>query len=211
MTRLRDGGWTAPVLAPFSGSADAAWADDSPVVAPDNKRLFFASTRPLVPGGPNTPRIWLVERSGDSWSAPRPLGPEINAAWQFSLSRSGALYFSDGATTDIFVSRWEGDAYAKPVSLGAPVNSREVEVAPFIAPDESYLIFSRASGPEAGYYIAYRLADGTWSAPIPLKHLRQARPTSFVTRDGKFIFFGYESGFWAPAAFIEELRPKQGS
>jgi hypothetical protein len=209
VTLLRDGRWTAPEPASFSGPVDATWADDSPVVAPDNRRLFFLSTRPLTPGGPNTPRLWFVERAGEGWSAPRPLGPEINAAWQFSPSKEGALYFCDGATSDIFVSRYVDGAYVAPVSLGAPVNSREAEVAPFIAPDESYLIFSRASGPDLGYHISYRLGDGTWSAPIPLKHMRQAQPTSFVTRDGKYVFFGYESGFWAPATFIEELRPKE--
>ena len=31
-----------------------------------------------------------------------------------------------------------------------------------------------------------------------------------ISPDGKYIFFGYESGFWAPATFIEELRPKEG-
>jgi hypothetical protein len=37
----------------------------------------------------------------------------------------------------------------------------------------------------------------------------RGQPTSFVSPDGKYIFFGYEAGFWAPATFIEELRPKE--
>lgn len=98
--------------------------------------------------------------------------------------------------------------YSTPVSIGPAINTREVEDCPFIAPDESYLIFSRVSGPESGYHIAYRLKDGGWSAPVALKRLR-AQPTSFVSPDGKYVFFGYEAGFWAPATFIEELWPKE--
>ena len=95
-----------------------------------------------------------------------------------------------------------------PVSAGPAINTPDVEACPFLAPDESYLIFSRVSGPALGYYISYRLKDGSWSQPVALRQLR-AQPTSFVSPDGKYIFFGYEYGFWAPATFIEELRPKE--
>jgi len=116
---------------------------------------------------------------------------------------------SSQASADILYSKFEHGRYSTPVNLGPAINTREVEVCPFIAPDESYLIFSRASGPEPGYFIAYRLKDGAWSQPIGLKHLRGG-PTSFVSPDGKYVFFGYQNGFWAPATVIEELRPKEG-
>jgi len=212
MTVLRDGRWTTPAIAPFSGTDASTWADDSPFVAPDNRKLFFLSTRPQASGAANRPGVWFVERTNDGgWSSPRPLGPGINPAWEFSVARTGALYFADAATTDILVSRPADGVYGAPVPLGAPINTREAEVCPFIAPDESYLIFSRASGPEAGYHISFRLKDGTWSPPAALKHMRMAQPTSFVSPDGRFIFFGYEYGFWAPAAFIEAMRPKEES
>jgi ankyrin repeat protein len=209
VTTLRDGRWTAPAAAPFS--CDLPYSDGQPFVSPDNKKLFFQSTRPTTPSGQPGNNIWFVERTPTGWSAPRLLDSEINdmvPQWQFSVSRTGTFCFAGNATTDIYFSRYENGKYSKPVSAGPAINTPDVEACPFLAPDESYLIFSRVSGPARGYFISYRLKDGSWSQPAALKQLR-AQPTSFVSPDGKYIFFGYESGFWAPAAFIEELRPKE--
>jgi hypothetical protein len=206
VTVLRNGQWTAPTVASFSGDPDAEWVDHCPVVSPDNKKLFFQSSRPREPGGPMGMNLWVVERTAAGWSSPTPLRPELVAGWQFSVSKAGTLYFSSPAN-DIYYSKYEKGRYSTPVNIGPAINSREAEMCPFIAPDESYLIFFRFSDPP-GYWISYRLKDGAWSQPIALKHLR-GRPTSFVTRDGKYVFFGYENQLWAPATFIEELRPKK--
>ncbi len=211
VTTLRDGRWTAPAAAPFSCAEELPYSDGQPFVAPDNRRLFFQSTRPATPSGQPGPNIWFVERTPTGWSAPRLLDSEINAMvpqWQFSVSQTGTFCFAGSAQGDIYFSKFENGKYAAPVSAGPAVNSPDVEACPFLAPDESYLIFSRVSGPARGYFISYRLKDGSWSQPVALKQLR-AQPTSFVSPDGKYVFFGYESGFWAPAAFIEELRPKE--
>lgn len=212
VTTLRDGRWTAPAVAPFSCAEELPYSDGQPFVSPDNRRLFFQSTRPTTPSGRPGSNIWFVERTPTGWSAPRLLDSEINAVvpqWQFSVSKTGTFCFSNSAQGDIYFSKFENGKYAAPVSAGPAVNSPDVEACPFLSPDESYLIFSRVSGPARGYFISYRLKDGSWSQPVALKQLR-AQPTAFVSPDGKYIFFGYESGFWAPAAFIEELRPKEG-
>ncbi len=211
VTTLRDGRWTAPSIAPFSCAEGLPYSDGQPFVSPDNMKLFFHSTRPLEPAGRPVTNIWFVDRTPTGWSEPRLLDSEINAlavAWQFSVSKTGTFCFSSNATGDIYLSKLENGKYLPPVSIGSAINTSAVEVCPFLAPDESYLIFSRASAPSPGYYISYRLKDGSWSRPVALPHLR-SQPTSFVSPDGKYIFFGYESGFWAPAAFIEEMRPKE--
>src|SRR6266699_1577164 len=41
---LRDGKWTHPEVAPFSGT----YLDGSPYFSPDGKRLYFASKRPTA-------------------------------------------------------------------------------------------------------------------------------------------------------------------
>lgn len=208
VTSLREGRWTAPAVAPFSGTAaDSPWFDDSPFVSPDNKKLFFLSTRPREPGGPMLMNLWVVERTAAGRSSPTPLSPELNAVWQFSVSKAGTLYFAS-ATGDVYYSTFEKGKYSTPVNIGPAINSREMEACPFVAPDESYLIFSRMSGPELGYHISHRLKGGAWSQPIALKHLRGG-PNAFVSPDGKYVFFGFENGFWAPATFIEESRPKE--
>jgi outer membrane protein OmpA-like peptidoglycan-associated protein len=56
---------------------------------------------------------------------------------------------------DIYLSRWEGNHWSKPVSLGKTVNTREAEFAPFVANDSLY--FSRK---ESG---------GTYAYGVPFK------------------------------------------
>ena len=211
VSTLRDGHWTAPAVAPFSCAEELALSDGQPFVSPDNRTLYFQSTRPVAPGGQHSSNIWLVERTSDGWSPPRLLDPVINAMvpqWQFSVSRAGTFCFASSAKGDLYFSRLENGKYMTPVSAGPVINTPDVESCPFLSPDESYLIFYRVTGAARGYHISYRLKDGSWSPPAALKQLR-GQPTSFVSPDGKYIFFGYEAGFWAPATFIEELRPKE--
>ena len=67
--------------------------------------------------------------------------------WSPSVAANGNLYF--GTTReggkgrdDIWMSRLDGGRYTTPVNLGDSINTRFGEVEPWIAPDESYLIFS---------------------------------------------------------------------
>ncbi len=47
VSHLRNGKWSAPVIAPFSGQ----WRDIEPAMAPDGSYMIFASNRPATPGG----------------------------------------------------------------------------------------------------------------------------------------------------------------
>ncbi|MFH2052635.1 MAG: ankyrin repeat domain-containing protein, partial [bacterium] len=72
-SRIRDGRWTRPGPASF---VYAETGDDVPFVAPDGRRLFFLSRRPLSPGtGGGKENVWVVERAGEDWDEPRPLPP----------------------------------------------------------------------------------------------------------------------------------------
>jgi hypothetical protein len=86
---------------------------------------------------------------------------------------------------------------------------------PFIAPDESYLIFDVAvSGYIRDLFICMRKPDGTWTKAInlgsPVNTYEGSEMCPFVSRDGKYFFFcrgGTE--FWVDASFIERFRPAQ--
>lgn len=95
---------------------------------------------------------------------------------------------------------------------------------PFIAPDESYLLFD--SERESGYgdsdiYISFRLKDGSWGVPINLGdkiNTEAWEACASVTPDGKYLFFNrnmipgsYENVdiFWVDAQIIEILRAQQ--
>ena len=199
-TRWRDGKWSAPVMAPFSGR----WSDADPHVTPDGQRLVFISNRPVTGDSAKAScDLWVVERAGAGWSEPRPLAPEICTdvtEWSPSIAANGNLYFGavrEGGrgANDLWMSRLEGGRYAAPVNLGDSINTRFGEVEPWIAPDESYLVFSGGGRPGSlgGFdlYISFR-KDGVWSAARPLGHGINSPATDFnpsVSPDGRTFYF----------------------
>jgi len=212
VSHQKNGRWSQPEIAPFSGQ----YKDLNPCISPDGSRIFFISNRP-VPGkkGSDTD-IWMARRTTQGWSEPENLGVPVNTAgWELgcSVTSDGALYFSSTGTTgnaDIYCSRWVNGKYQTPDTLGPAINSPYSESDPFIAPDESYLIFSSQGRPDAitgpgasgGYprsdlYISFR-KDGKWT---PARHLdapinTDAEESSpFVSRDGKTFYFVSEKNF----------------
>jgi hypothetical protein len=108
------------------------------------------------------------------------------------------------------------------------INSGTANAHPFIAADESYILWDsrRASGyGDADIYISFREQDGSWGKPINMGdkvNTERSEGGARVTPDGKYLFFGRNMGklkptdkyddsdiFWVDAQVIEDLRPKQ--
>lgn len=212
-TRLQDGCWTKPELL-FGDETH----DDVPFISPDNKRMFFTSVRPLETTSSKKENIWFVDRTATGWSKPQPVGSAVNAMklhWQVSVSDSGKLYFGgmgkDGhGSSDIYYSRYVDGEYTEPVNMGSVINSEASESCPFIAPDESFIIYSRFGDGEFGFRISFRDEDGQWQSPKRLpEYLGPICP--IISPDGKYMFYcgemyGNEGIYWLDASFIEELR-----
>jgi hypothetical protein len=217
MKRVK-GRWTAPAWASFSGPKGE---DDVPFFSPDGKRIYFLSRRPLSEkDGDRDERIWFADRTpaGD-WGEPRPLDPLLNASamhWEFSLDRQGNLYFGGQGPdslgmSDIYLARFSGGRYEKPVHLGDPINTVQEETTPFIAPDGSYLLFSR----RFDLWVTFRAADGSWSAPVKLGpeiNSPAIELCPIVTADGKYLFFlsqrdGESHAYWADVQAVLKLKP----
>jgi ankyrin repeat protein len=216
-SRVVDGRWTLPEVAPFARGDDT----DVPIFSPDGDRLYFVSVRPVEPGGDKKERIWFVEREGGAWSEPEPLDTPANDMdihWQFSLDRDGNLYFgaSSGASFgagDVFVSRLVGGRYLEPENLGEAVNAEGPEFSPFIAPDGSYLLFSRAGRAGEGIFVSFRKADGSWSEAKSLWPEGQewGGICPILSPDGSYLFYlggwgGVEGICWLDAGIINERR-----
>ncbi|MEZ4826798.1 MAG: hypothetical protein R3C61_10975 [Bacteroidia bacterium] len=169
--KTKKGKWQKPEIASFSGK----YHDLEPFLSPDGLRLYFASNRPL-PDSADKPKdydIWFVSRKtlNADWGSPTNLGSAINTTsdeFYPAITLSNNLYFtSNRAGTkgedDIFFCEWRDGGYSQPVSLSDSINSAGYEFNAYVAPDESYLIFSgynRADGLGSGdLYISYRGKD----------------------------------------------------
>jgi len=92
--------------------------------------------------------------------------------------------------------------------MGAEINGEGTDHCPYIAPDESFIIFSRFGDAGAGFFISYKDKSGKWLAPVKIhEELEGACP--LISPDGKFFFLNSDGIFWMPAKFVEGLRPKK--
>jgi hypothetical protein len=167
--------WSNPEIVSFSGK----YFDIEPFLSSDGLKLFFASNRPVG----NTDDklkdfdIWYVQRENKNskWSSLINLGEPINSpANEFypSIAKNNNLYFTcDERSTkgkdDIFFSPWENGKYSDPISLSDSINSDGYEFNAFVAPDESYIIFTayqREDGFGSGdLYMSVKDSKGIWA------------------------------------------------
>lgn len=213
MSRLVNGSWTKPTTVRFSEKMNS-YRD--PFISPDGKRLYFIS-KDALPGSPTSDKenLWVVEKVGNDWGAPQPLPESVNARilhWTISVAANYNLYFSSGPSGigDIFLSRYMDGEYTEPELLKGLVNSTELEITPNIAPDESYLLFSRMADNSSPphLYISYALADG-WSEPQMVANVYYCI-SPIVTPDRMYVIYlsSPNSLEWRDTTFIEELRPR---
>ena len=198
VSNFQNGKWSNPEIAPFSGH----YWDADPSFDKDGNTLYFISSRPLKEGDP--PKdfdIWKIEKSS-GFSKPVRLESPINSEaseYYPTLTDDGTMYFGsrrkDGkGKSDIYVSRFVNGKYNTAENLGDSINTAGNEFEPFIARDESFLIFMATpseSLDEADFYISYN-DKGNWSKAVKLPEPFNSGVTEFspkVTPDGKYFFF----------------------
>jgi hypothetical protein len=234
--KLENGRWTRPRTAPFCDEHGEYY----PQLSSDGKKLYFTSSRPPKEGGAALRRgqgqLWVVERTGGGcWTEPRHLGTRINFGRRHgggSLSKGGTLYYNvrvdgpSGRSTDIYRSVLTDGHYSPPERVEA-LRSDSPDHSPFIAPDESFIVFSSFRGGFglSDLFISFRRDDGSWSRPRNMGS-RINSPAKdeypYVTPDGKYLFFnsnrvsslnefripeGPGNIYWVDARIIDELRP----
>ncbi len=206
-------GWTAPETAPFSGK----YHDGNPCFSVDGKRLYFDSKRPMGKEGKEKDSdIWYVERTETGWSAPVNAGPVINSEGEekfAALAGDGTMYFK--VLHDLYRARKVDGKFSKAEAL-VQYNTKAIEVGPFIAPDESFLMFesNRPGGLGAlDLYISFRKADGTWTDAANLGETinnRSHQRFAGMSPEGKYFFFNTDRDiYWMDAGFIKTLKPQE--
>ena len=151
----------------------------------------------------------------------------------FTVSAKGTYYFyfidfeKDGIGHMSYSRRINGE-YEAPIKMSKAINTGRYIAHPFIAPDESYLMWDAEKEGEStpDIYISFRQKDGSWGAAINMGaqiNTASNEGSPSVTPDGKYFFFKrgnwktkkdgsrYYVGenYWMDAQVIENLRPKQ--
>ena len=203
--------WRSSVVGPRAGE---------PAISPDGKTMHLGRR--------------YMERSETGWSEVKSLGApfEEMPIMRLSASSKGTYYF-DEASRDgngsIRYSRLVDGKREEPKVLGEEINGGKWIAHPFIAPDESYIIFDgeREGGfGDSDLYISFRQQNGSWGEAVNLgdKINSEAEDAyGTVTPDGKYLFFyrvispgNWDEGifsnvdiYWVDTQFIETLRPKR--
>lgn len=175
--------WEASVISPRVGQ---------PFISPDGKTMHLGKR--------------YMERTETGWSEIERLGypfEEIQIM-RLSASSKGTYVFDEVGMPDgdgvIRYSQLISGKRKAPKPFGKAINTGRMNAHPFIAPDESYLIWDgeRESGyGDSDLYISFCQEDGTWGAAINLGgtvNTEAWEASGTVTPDGKYLFFNRNMG-----------------
>lgn len=197
----KGGEWYQRVIGDRSGT---------PTLSTDGKIMFFGRS--------------YKERTADGWSDFKRLGPAFEdiRIMRVTASKSGTIVIDEAKEdSTLRYSRMVDGKWEAPKPLPATINTGQFNAHPFIAPDESYIIWDGQRNSEvrnADLFISFRQPDGNWGEAIKFDERINTPLADFaaqVTPDGKYLFFNRSVGpdntdtFWVDAQIIEELRPKK--
>ena len=201
--KLIDGKWSEPKLASFSAGLEHL--ELHPRLSQKGDRLYFGSRRPLNDSTESTGfRQWQVENNNGIWGVPKLLLPELfDDKWIMCVSptMNGNLYFTSKEKED----KMENEAnyytmnnngrYGSILRMNETVNfPGKWRAHPFIAPDESYIIFDAETTdiPDNGDLFISFNNSGTWSKVRSLGskiNTEMSETCATVSPNGKYLFF----------------------
>jgi tetratricopeptide (TPR) repeat protein len=204
--------WTEADTAGFSGT----YPEFEACVAPDGRKLYYISRRPLSGEGRMKDwQIWVVRRRGKKWVKPEQLTNQGD--YYPTLTQEGRMYFT-GADNDIYRADIIMGQMGEREKLGESINTDYAEYNACIAPDESFLVFtSLGRGPGYGggdLFVSFRNEDDGWTEAKNMGCGVNSSGHEYcpsVSPDGKYFFFcsdkgGSEDIYWVDAEIIDSLR-----
>jgi len=197
----------------------------TPTLSTDGKTMFFGRS--------------YKEWDSKGWSESKRLGPvfEDFRIMRVTESAKGTIVFDEAKEEGAGLIRYSqliDGKRAAPKPLPKEINTGKYNVHPFIAPDESYIIWDgqrNSAKRNADLFISFRQPDGSWGEAIKFGNTINTEAgefAAFVSPDGKYLFFNRNVGefewksasgevemipdvdiFWVDARIIESLKPKQ--
>lgn len=191
---------------------------------PDRTRLPTFSTD----GNTKFFRHEYQVRTNNGWSEPKSLGPEFEKIRIMGISESnqGTLVLDEWARDGYGTLRYSRLVDGKreaPKPLDKSIFNGRWIGHPFIAPDESYILWDTEL--ESGFgkkdlWISFKLQNGEWGQAINLGkkvNTEAEEGGPHITPDGKYLLFNRlvraEGGkaqsdlYWIDTSFLEELKP----
>lgn len=199
--KLEQGRWREDNIEPRIGR---------PFISPDGKIMHLGKK--------------YKKAEGTGWSKVKSLGADYEKIRIMRLTSSlQGTYVLDEATREgtgtLRYSKVVNGKREQPKPLSKEINTGKWNAHPFIAPDESYILWDGER--ESGFggndiYVSFKQDDGSWGKAVNLgnKVNTEAEDTgAYVTPDGKYLFFNSDNGegnrdiFWIDAEVIERVRP----
>ncbi|WP_254163347.1 OmpA family protein [Chryseosolibacter histidini] len=163
------GTWSEPKVIPIASAYNVGTAG----ISSDGQKMLIFMGGVTDPGS-----LFMISKSGDSWSKPALINNVINHP---KFLESTASITPDGKTIyfasdrpggqgglDIWKTQMQGNgSWSSPVNLGPEINSKANEDAPFIHPDQKTLFFTSDGHNTMGGRDVFvsRLVANKWKAP----------------------------------------------
>jgi outer membrane protein OmpA-like peptidoglycan-associated protein len=164
-----NGSWTEPRVIPIAHDYNVGSAG----ISPDGQKMLIFMGGSLDPGG-----LYQITKSGDSWSKPSLVTPNLNTPKYLestaSITPDGkTIYFASDRMggqggLDIYKTTLQANGtWTAPVNLGPTINTKANEDAPFIHPDQKTLFFTSDGHNSMGGRDIFvtRLVGEKWTSP----------------------------------------------
>lgn len=199
-----NGTWSEPRPLRLFPDAPHTWTADM-VVSPDGQFLYFMGPQPVDADVERSDlNLWVSRRVDGVWSVAEPLPEPVNSRANelyTSVVADGSLYFTSNRPGEypddyyqlFYAQRLEDGSFADPVNAWPELSQDFGDT--FVAPDESYMIFSARRSDSMGrgdLYVSFRDSEGKWDEPINLgtdvnSEIHDYCP--MVSPDGNYLLF----------------------
>jgi len=213
-TKRVNNSWTEQTVAPFSANQSTEFSSFSV----DGNKVFFEIAED----------IWISERTNTGWNEAQKLSSPVNTLSHesgYSETADSTIYFTSDRPGSIISPFYKNlDIWTinkttnQAENLGNIINSSTWDVTSCIAPDGSYLIYTKGDGTTMGLFISFKKEDSSWTTPlnmdksgtkINILNLNQNSPS--LSPDGKYLFFNRHDQnsadiYWVSTSIIDTLK-----